>query len=624
MERKRRNGEVLDGEALNGKVLDRKASDGKVQDREARDRKAQNGRIWFWAGICLMALMAVPALILGEDAIITYHDQLDVEVIGYLLHGRHLFSGDMLPEFMGGSLKTALTMPAPLCVLLFLGENVPGALLVMQLVGRLTGFAGMYLLSRELTGHAWIGGAAGALYGLLPYLPVYGLSLYGVPMLVWCALELRKGRHKALSYCYTVFFGMASSLVLSGFALLGLGALLFFWDLCRRRRPWHFLGAWLVLLSVYVAEDFQLLGQMLGWGEQLVSHKSERVVHGMPFWETLRQWVFVGVFNGEGYQELLLPVLLGAVPAALLAVWVLGKKKADFSPGLVHDLKYACLCLGCGLFLALMSALWDSSWLEGLRRAMGTLGAFQADRCLWAAPCLWHLAFACGAAALWELWRCCGGARRLAAGCGLLAMGLAAGATGVRVLLLSDTKSNLQKLRNPEYDMISYKDYYAIGVLEQVRDFLKEQTGLAQEEYRVVSLGIDPAAAYYHGFYCLDGYSNNYALAHKHAFRKVIGPELEKNEYLRVLFDEWGNRCYLFSSECPNYITVEKHGFFFQNYELDAGALRDMGCDWLLSAAYIQNAESQGLVLMREEPFETEDSYYAIYVYGFADPEEEP
>ena len=198
-------------------------------------------------------------------------------------------------------------------------------------------------------------------------------------------------------------------------------------------------------------------------------------------------------------------------------------------------------------------------------------------------------------------------------------MGVAAGATGVRLLLGGDIKSNVQKLRDPQYGMMSFSDYYAIGVLEQVRDFLEEQTGMRQEEYRVVSLGIDPAAAYYHGFYCLDGYSNNYSLAHKQAFREVLRPELEKSEYLRVLFDEWGNRCYLFSSECPGYYTIEKHGFFFQNYQLNAAALQDMGCDWILSAAYIGNAESQGLVLMNEAPFETKDSYYGIYVYGFAD-----
>lgn len=43
--------------------------------------------------------------------------------------------------------------------------------------------------------------------------------------------------------------------------------------------------------------------------------------------------------------------------------------------------------------------------------------------------------------------------------------------------------------------------------------------------------------------------------------------------------------------------------------------MRGLGGEYLLSAAYIVNAQEQGLKLLREEPFETEDSYYRIFVY---------
>ncbi|MBO5281674.1 MAG: hypothetical protein J6B43_00890, partial [Lachnospiraceae bacterium] len=62
-----------------------------------------------------------------------------------------------------------------------------------------------------------------------------------------------------------------------------------------------------------------------------------------------------------------------------------------------------------------------------------------------------------------------------------------------------------------------------------------------------MSLGITPAAALYNGFYCLDGYSNLYPLEYKHEFREIIARELEKSEGVRVYFDAWGNRCYLFN-----------------------------------------------------------------------------
>ena len=44
--------------------------------------------------------------------------------------------------------------------------------------------------------------------------------------------------------------------------------------------------------------------------------------------------------------------------------------------------------------------------------------------------------------------------------------------TALWSLYSGEFKLNLQKLKNPGYEMLSYRDYYAIGVMEQVRDFL--------------------------------------------------------------------------------------------------------------------------------------------------------
>lgn len=570
-------------------------------------RRRQN-RIWFLAGMLAVLASVFPVLLLGKDAIFTYHDQLDGEVIAYCLQARHLFRGSTLPEFMNGASKTALTLPAPACVLLFMTGDACFGLTVMLLVGRLTGYVGMALLAGEVTENHRAAVLAGVLFAWLPFLPVYGLSQFGIPLLFWGILQLRRKRYVAGVCLYTVFFGLTSSLVLVGFGLLGMGVLWLIWCLWRERESFRrSLCAWLLLLGTYMAENFRLLTELLGIGQGTVSHKSEYTLAAASFWPEFTRFLTRGGQHSEDYH--LLPVAF-ALAAGLLGAWKRTQKAAKLQ-------RVMGICLAWNVFFALAAALWNGTVGILLRGRLSALGAFQLDRLLWIAPSFWYLLFACGLALCME--GCteenAGKGIRIAGKMAAGALTLAALATGGQILLNGDVKLNVQKLRNPDYAILSLRDYYALGVMEQVETYLRENTGQEQEAYRVVSLGIDPAAALYAGFYCLDGYSNNYSLEYKHAFREVLKPELERSEYLRTYFDGWGNRCYLFSSECPGYYTIEKGGFYFRDYRLNTEALARLGATYLFSAAYIENAQEQGLQPMRDEPFETEESYYRIYVY---------
>lgn len=665
-----------------------------------KNKSFHKEKFWFWGGLVLVFLTLLPGFVLGENAIFTYHDQLDGEVIVYLLQAKHLFSGSTLPEFMNGASKTALTMPAPACVLLFLGGNALFGLNAMLLMGKLFGYLGMYFLAKRVTGRDEAAAVSAVLFAWLPFLPVYGLSQFGIPLLVWCALCLQEGKKRWLCYGYILFFALNSSLVLSGFGVLGLGICWLLFLLIRKKENFcrAFCG-WLLLFFTYLVENWRLLAGILGIGENFTSHKEEYVLTANSFWSLLKQYLLKGGQHSEDYHLLpvltvLLVVVIGEIlkrrtgkkiatvrkevrvnagtgreategpeagnagteneetgKAETVNAGAEGEESETGDTGTENEetgkaetvkagaegeelkagdegkenagtenterrntlKKVLIICVAGNLCLAVAAALWGSTPGIWLRGRLSVLGAFQLDRVLWMAPCFWYLAVACGIALMQE--RIKGDKKNILLGIPGVVLGAALLLTGVHILLESDVKSNVQKLRNPEYGILSFREYYAIGVLEQVDTFLQETTGKTKEEYRVVSLGIDPAAALYHGFFCLDGYSNNYSVEYKHAFRKILEPELAKSEYLTGYFDDWGNRCYLFSSECPGYYTIEKNGFYFQNYEISAKALKELGGDYLLSAAYIANGAEQGLKLLREAPFETADSYYGIYVY---------
>lgn len=582
-------------------------------------------RIFFIVGLLAVCVMAVPYLILGTDSVVTYHDQLDGEMIAYILQAKHLFGGMVLPEFLGGASKTSLTPPAPGCVLLFLSGNYFAAYVFLQMAGSLTGYVGMYLLARKITNRGWCGMIAGVLFAYLPFLPVYGLSQYGIALLFWFFLQMKEGKCRRSGTIYAVFYALNSSFVLVGFAVLATLAAGVAWRFLRReKKGLAAMGiAWLSMLAVYIAENAGLFLQVLKADGGAVSHKAEYVLAPDGFWEGLKTAFLQGGQHSVDYH---LYILIAAAVVLVFiwlpgAVWDMGVGRsigAKSLPGGHKAVRLRSLFGTVGILLvfnlvfALAAALWNAGPGIMLRSHLQALGAFQLDRVLWIAPVFWYLILACVLGIAGEC--CAAGARALPVLFTVLLVP-AVGLTGLTVLKESNLKPNLQKLLNDDYAAITYGDYYALGVMDQVQDYLRESTGMEPEQYRVASLGIDPAASLYAGFYALDGYSNNYSLEYKHAFREIIAPELNKSEYLREYFDDWGNRCYLLSSESPAYYTVEKGGFFFRDLDLNMDRFREMGGRYVLSAAYIQNAQEMGLTLLREEPFETQDSYYRIFLY---------
>lgn len=585
--------------------------------------KALTKKRLFLLGLVMVMLAQLPLLIMGQDVIVTYHDQLDGEIIAYIYRAKYLFSGqNHIPEFLNGAMKTTLTPPAPLAVLLFRVLPPLGAYGVMQLVGQLVAYVGMFLLADLLTENKYIGFVVALLYTFLPFLPVYGLSQYGVPMLLVSLYYLWQKKYRQVSLLYVAFYVSMSSLVLCGFVwliLLGTGLLLL---AVRRQLKAHFeiTAAFLILVGIYVLTNLSLLGQILGVGEGFVSHKTEYALGGGRFWDYFWTYLWYNGDHSTDYHQWIL-VLAGIilVGAGVRRFWGTGRSgvsKSDAPEAQSRNVPTARLLLlsvdlACIVVLCMAAALWNCNLSLGVREGLGTLGAFQLVRILWIAPALWYAALALCLVILWD-WKA--RIRRMEymgylAGLGVLSL------VGLQCLKGSTLKMCLQELLLPGYETISWSDYLALGVMDQVEEYLLEQEGLAIEEYKVASIGIDPSAALYHGFYCVDGYSNNYDLAYKHAFRKVIATELDKNEWLKSYYDDWGNRCYLFSAEIPGYFNIEKGTSWYNFLELDTKALKELGCDYILSAAYIVNAEDNDLVLLREEAFETPESYYRIYLY---------
>jgi Protein of unknown function (DUF6044) len=154
------------------------------------------------------------------------------------------------------------------------------------------------------------------------------------------------------------------------------------------------------------------------------------------------------------------------------------------------------------------------------------------------------------------------------------------------------------------------KEFFA---KEQFND-IKEYIGLPQKEYRIASIGIHPAIAQYNGFFTLDTYNNFYPLSYKYQFRKIIENELKKNKAIRVYFDEWGGRCYIFTDELgKHYMFTKNTSKRLKNLELNIEPFKEMGGRYIFSAVPIDNAAENHLNL--EKIFDSKSSAWKIYLY---------
>ncbi len=161
-----------------------------------------------------------------------------------------------------------------------------------------------------------------------------------------------------------------------------------------------------------------------------------------------------------------------------------------------------------------------------------------------------------------------------------------------------------------------YAEFWAEDLFKRVDRYI----GQPQHSYRVANLGIHPAVAQHNGFYTLDGLLPVYRLEHKVRFRSIIADEIAKDPRLSAYFDEWGNRCYLFSAELglsdQNNLIDKNSRLSLNDFRFNAEAFKQMGGRYVFSALLLQHPKRAGLRLLKVfEPTANETSWWKIYLY---------
>ncbi len=554
----------------------------------------------------LLGLYLLPMVILQQDAHFVIHDNLDSTIPSFVFMDRHpgpdADAGRPEPFLRLGVPRAGYARFLSIIGLLFAVLPPFAAYLINDILVHAIAFVGMLLLLRRLLGErvrdsfdeALVAGVALA-WAALPYYSTYGLSIAGQPLLGYAFLGFLRREARLRDYLVILLFPLYSSLALAGVFIITVLGLVFVADWARRRQAnWRFLAALALLVASFLAVNHRLLYDVFT-GAGYVSHRAEFTPTLLSFpaavslvWENLLH----GQYHAVSLHKY---ILLFAVP---LALWAGFRSKRDRR-----------------WLLALLGAVVAISLFRGFAQWQGSAGiprVFQFDRFYFLQAFIWYVILAVSllvvrGSRLGE----CGTGRYAAVFLLALQLFYVARASKDRMADLASIGRRMVKRQDTS---VTWRGFYSEDLFRDIADFI----GQHQSSYRVASLGIYPGVSQYNGFYTIDGYRSSYPLEYKHAFRRVIAAELAKSPRLQEYFDNWGSRCYVFSSELEGYLYTRYQRGNVQRLELDTDALRSLGCDFLISSVEVTNYQDNDLQPLGV--FQDGTSPWRIFLYQVGSP----
>lgn len=539
--------------------------------------------------LAVITLYLSPLFILGENAHIRVHDNLDSNLAWYkiLSESGKIFGGieSTIPQVMNGLPRNALGSELTLIVWLYHFFPTMVAYALSQAITRYIAFFGMLLLLKkhflqEEKWHFVCTGAALA-FALTPFWPSGMLSTLGMPLALWAFLNIRKGERDWRNYVVLTLLPLYSSFVLGFFFFLF--ALAIFWviDVLRGKGlNLRFFFSIAYMTFIYLIVEYRLVGSFLLITE--ANSRDEYFHARLSLWRVIRL-TFKNFLLGHTHVMtvhglVILPVILFALYIVIIKrLW---KKERVFL-----------LLFVINFLLSTWYAFWFyKGWLP-LTERFHVLDTFNFARFHFLRPMVIYVSFALAL----KIW--------MNHSIGLKPLAHFLIAAQLFVLFLFNDEIVYQ--RKP-----TVKEFYSAELFSEIKQYIDKPV----EEYRVASIGIHPAISQFNGFYTVDSYNNFYPLSYKYQFREIIAAELEKNQTIRTYFDEWGGRCYIFTAELGKRYMFKKNAKVkLKTLQINTEAFKDMGGEYIFSAIPIENASENRLGLMKI--FTSAQSPWKIYLY---------
>jgi hypothetical protein len=540
-------------------------------------------------GFLTIAVYLSPLILLGENAHIRVHDNLDSNIAWYkvLAESGKLYGplSARIEQIVNGLPRNAFGTEFSVIVWLYALFPTMIAYTLSQAITRIFAFIGMHLLLKKhflpKQEFAFIRVGTALAFSLTPFWPSGMLSTLGMPLALWAFLNIRNGDRSLKNYLVLTLLPFYSSIVLGFFFFLFAAGVIWLFDLIKKKR-WNlpFLFSIMYMTFIYTLVEYRLMSSFLFGSE--ANSRDEYFHARLSFWRAIRL-TFKNFVLGHTHVMTLHSLII--LPITIFAFYITLKKR------LWRKEKIFLVLLGLNFGLSAWYAFWFyKGWLP-LTEKFHIMDTFNFARFHFLRPTVIYLGFAL---ALKIIMSYCQFSKKA------LASFLIA-----QIIILFGFNDEIIYRNKPNVE-----EFYAE---EQFRK-IKEHIGLPQRDYRVASIGLHPAISQYNGFYTLDTYNNFYPLKYKHEFRKIIQNELAKNKTIQLYFDEWGGRCYLYTSELgKSYMLRKDTKKKIKNLELNTDTFKKLGGKYIFSAVRIENAAENNLEM--DKVFKDKNSAWKIYLY---------
>ena len=550
----------------------------------------------FLLGIFAVMAYELPYAILGENAHVRYDDTYDHQFsIRAACQYAYNQNDKVYPFLLGGLPKAAFDADPKMYGAYFSFLSPYWAVRLHDLVSRLIAFMGMFLLLRDLRYRclmaAW---GASLAFAYVPFWQWSGLSVSGLPLMVWAARVLVRPRGSssvpllAAAVALFALFPFYSEFTRSSIYFLGFLPFVWAWFALRKgnRAPLLALAWLLMAASVWYANRL-LIASFVG-PDAIVWHRVE-FNRPVTFMKGIAAALHYMIYTDRNHAPANhFPVFwyaLGLYLLALASESLLKRGQLRFVLGVGQPARKALpfVALGFALFLGVwLYTIFHVGYLVPFLTMISSKFQFLASmqfRLYFFCPMLIYVIFYFLLAAMWEK--------------GRLFRALAV------LMFVMQIRSNYLMS-----DWLACRDKgtpsFAQFKSARLFDLAEQRVGKPRQFFRIACFGFYPGTAHMNGFQTVDSLMYLYPLEYKHRFRPVIARELDKSPALKDFYDNWGSTPTLLSAELMSTIVKSADEMYLykrkgirevKNLDIDTPTLLKLGASYVFSAVRIDNAD---------------------------------